>query len=732
MQSDTKLSRWIAPLVVAVVTLAAFLPVLWSGFVDLDDDLGIVENPRYRGLGWTQLSWMFTTFHMGHFQPLSWLTLALDYLAWGMNPYGYHLTNLVLHVGNALVFYFLCARLLSLSTSYPFEDWALRASAALAALVFAIHPLRVESVAWVTERRDVLSGLFFLTTLLWYLNAATAAAEDSRKRWLRLALAAYTLSLLSKAAGMTLPAVLLILDVYPLKRLGGGKGWFRRDLARIWLEKLPFALLAALAAWLAYRAQSKIGAMLSLRDYGVVDRIAQMFYNFAFYLWKSILPTKLTPLNELPWDFDPLSWIYLVSAAVVIALTCLLLVFRRRWPAGLAAWAYYIVVLLPVSGIAQSGVQLAANRYSYLSCLGLAVLIGGAVLLLWKRWISDPIMSGAFGGGAIVVVALLGALTWRQTTLWHDSERLFRYALAVNPASKVALNNYGNIFFHRNQTDQAMRLYRAALKVDPYYTYVHFNFAEALASQGKLDEAAHHYREAIRIPGPVNARISAYTGLGFLLRNQGKLDDAIELYRNALALDPEFILARIHLGEALARRGDYDEATDQFREAVKQDPKSATAQHYWGNALLRKGDLDAALEHYRRAVDIAPDHYEARTNLGSILGARNEDDAAIKEYREALRVKPDYAPAHFNLGVILGERGEAKEAADHFRKVVVADPNDAAARFYLAKYLEAEGNAEEAAAHYKKALELQPGFAEAGQALKRLSAAPKKSSRAAR
>ena len=238
-----EVSGWLVPVLIAVLTGAAFFPALENGFVDWDDEKTLLDNPNYRGLGWDQLRWMFTTFYMGHYQPLSWMTFGLDYLLWGIDPFGYHLTNLLLHTANAVLFYFLTLRLLSLPARAVPGEFALQVAAGFAALVFALHPLRVESVAWVTERRDVLSAFFLLWTILCYLRATAGAEGDSaRWRWLSAAVIVYGLSLLSKAGGITLPVVLLVLDVYPLRRLGVEAGkWFGPAARQVWWEKVPFS-----------------------------------------------------------------------------------------------------------------------------------------------------------------------------------------------------------------------------------------------------------------------------------------------------------------------------------------------------------------------------------------------------------------------------------------------------------------------------------------------------------
>src|SRR3989441_8329744 len=264
--------RWLAPLLVALLTLTAFLPTLQNQFVSWDDDKNFLENPHYRGLGWTHLRWMWTT-HLGHYIPLTWMTLGLDYLLWGMNPVGYHLTSLLLHAANAVVFFFVVRRILTLALPSPSEHgYALAVSSGFAALVFAIHPLRVESVVWVTERRDVLSGLFYLVAILLYLRACERGARG--RGWYWLSVAVFGCALFSQSIAGSLPVVLLILDVYPLRRLGGALGWWSEPARRVYVEKIPFVLLAAAASAIAVMAQSLVRAPLSLAQLSLPGRVA--------------------------------------------------------------------------------------------------------------------------------------------------------------------------------------------------------------------------------------------------------------------------------------------------------------------------------------------------------------------------------------------------------------------------------------------------------------------------
>ncbi len=295
-QNSSPASSIAVAALVAVITLTAFVPVLKNEFVNWDDYETILTNPHFRGLGWPQLRWMFTTFHMGHFQPLSWLTFALDYWLWETNPTGYHLTNLMLHTANAALFFFLCRELLRAAFRLPTGQYRSRIdlAAALAALLFSIHPLRVESVAWATERRDVLSALFFLSMLYAYVRAQRCTEKHCRRTWLILSLVALFLSLMAKATAITAPAVLLLLDAYPLRRFSGSwRTWLGADSRRILWEKIPFALCAGLFAVLAVYAQHAVGALRPVRQYFVSYRMGQVVYGTVFYLWKSIFPFNL-------------------------------------------------------------------------------------------------------------------------------------------------------------------------------------------------------------------------------------------------------------------------------------------------------------------------------------------------------------------------------------------------------------------------------------------------------
>ncbi|HEY2986847.1 MAG TPA: tetratricopeptide repeat protein [Candidatus Binatia bacterium] len=662
---------------------------------------------------------MFANTYGGHYQPLSWITLGLDYLLWGMNPLGYHLTNLMFHALNAVLLYFIALRLLSLAASLPVEDFSLRIGAVLAALLFAVHPLRVESVAWITERRDVLSGLFFLLTVIGYINAATAPTEEGYKKWMALTLAVYVLSLLSKATGMSLPAVLLVLDVYPLRRLGGGPGrWFGTAVEKVWAEKLPFVLLAVVAGITAVIAQGAV--MKSFSEYGLSARLAQALFGLAFYLWKTIVPVGLSPIYEFPRGFPASYGPYLLLCGAAVLLICLSTVaLRKVWPAGLAVLISYVAMVAPVSGIAQSGPQFVADRYSYLACLGWAILAGGGLAYLWRRWLgSNRAALSLVGIALIAALAGLGYLTRRQVPVWHDTERLWRHVLALYPDSPIAHNEMGNLLQKQGKFVEAVEHHQRVVQVDPKYWAFHYNLGNALAAVGKMEAATAEYREAVRL-SPTSSR--AQYNLGLALFTQGKIEEAIAQFHKTLELEPMYASAHYSLARALAQKGQFSDAIKEYQETIKNDgklvakvsPNYAAAYSDWGNAYFKRGQYKEAAEQYRQAIKIDPENAVPYYYLGNTLLKLGQPDQAIEQYRLAIKNDAKFAEAYSSLGNALQARGNSREAIAQYRRAVESDPEYAEGHYNLANALLSQKDYENAVKHYRRAIEINPKYAEA-------------------
>lgn len=549
-RADEALRRWLPAALVFALTVVPFLPSLEGDFLNWDDDKNLVHNPAYRGLGWAQVRWMFSTTLMGHYIPLTWLSLGLNHALGGMDPRGYHLLNVLLHAAAAAAFYWVARRLLAAAVGGDPGGWRLACAAGAAALAFGVHPLRAESVAWITERRDALSGLFFLLAVLGYLRAV--AAEPARRgRWWAASLGAYAASLLSKAAGMPMAAVLLLLDIYPLRRTGAG--W-----RRLLVEKIPYAALGAAAAAVALHAQLSVEAVSEYGQYGLGARVALLGYSLVFYPWKFLWPPGLSPLYEMPARVDPLASRFLLPLVLALAVTAGLVRARRRWPAGLAAWVYAALMVLPVAGPVHAGPHLVADRYSYLSGLGFALLLGGGLLRVLRARPPARLAGGALLA-AVAVLALWAAATWRQTGFWRDTETLWRRALAVAPACAVCAANLGmELILHPAREPararEAEALLRGAIALRPDRAFAYDPLGVALARQGRLAEAEAAFREGMR--GPASERVKATVNLGLLYASQERWSEAIPLLREGLAAGPPYPAVRASLAMALGRRAE--------------------------------------------------------------------------------------------------------------------------------------------------------------------------------
>jgi tetratricopeptide (TPR) repeat protein len=591
----------VGPIAVALATFLVHGRALWNGFVDWDDQVNFLTNEHYRGLGWTHLHWMFTTVLMGQWIPVTWITLGADYLLWGMNPRGYHLTSVALHAANAAVFWLVARRILQAAAPHV-PTSARLVGVTGAVMFFAIHPLRAESVAWVTERRDVLSGLFFLLAVLFYLIRHDAGNPRERV-WFGLSLAAFALACLSKSMVVTLPPLLILLDIYPFRRLHWHPAAWRTPAARrVLLEKVPYAALALVTAAMALYAQVANRYLTPFDTLPPLARIPVALYGLWFYVSRTVVPLELSPLYELPAHVNPLELRFLGAAVGVIGLTAIVVLLRRRWPAGLAAWTAYVVMVTPVSGVLHNGHQLAHDRYSYLSCLPWALLFGAAMsglLVAARRRVIRRVVAQA----AVVTVSLwlagLAVMTWHQISVWHDNDSLWRYALEADADCAICHSNLGVSLYNRRILPPAIERFERSIALRP----------DRVKTQGNL-------------------------GLAFIAI--GRPAEAVPRFERLLERYPADNDARVNLAIALLQTDRREDAIARLHEVLERDPQHALALTNLASALLESGEADAALEQLERAAQVKPDLLQVRVGLFRTYLALDRPDAA-REQLERLR-----------------------------------------------------------------------------------------------
>ena len=582
-------------LVLAVVIV--FVHGLYNEFVQWDDPVNLVNNKNFRGLGWTQIQWMLTATLMGHYIPLTWLTFGLDYVLWGMEPAGYHFTNLALHAANVVLCFVLARRLLRRALPWA-TTLETRAGAALTALVFGIHPLRAESVAWATERRDVLSGLMFLACVLCYVSS-TETEGRKRRRWLAVSVVFFVLALLSKSITMTLPFALVILDFYPLRRLGlTPREWFSPASRRVLLEKVPFFIVGLIGALVSYWAVAQHSFFTSTVQYPLMSRIALALYSVCFYIAKTVMPLGLSPLYELPAQVNILDGLFASAAVATLLMTVSLLALWQRWPAGVAAYVYYAIAIAPVGGLVHAGFQLAHDRYSYLSCIGFALLAGGIPALLGRARAQGKLSSRLVRVAGVAIVAwvvVLGALTWDQVRVWRSTESLWLHAAMTEPECSICHHNMGALLVNQGNSRAALTHFAHITVVRPDREKVYGGIGLALIQLDRPADAEPNLRRALVKDG---SDVGLLNNMGMALLRQSKFDEAIPYLRRALVLDAENLRARANLGAALAGSGRLDAGLQEFRRAAELDGYAVEPRLGLVRAYLEKGDLVEARKHY--------------------------------------------------------------------------------------------------------------------------------------
>ncbi len=663
-------------LVLVIATLAVYWQVRNHSFLNFDDGLYVTDNYHVRaGLSWEGVKWALTETEAANWHPLTRLSHMLDVQLFGMNAGAHHMTSMFFHLANTLLLFFVFKRMTGCAWQSGFV-----------AALFTLHPLHVESVAWVSERKDVLSTFFWLLTMGGYV----LYVERPGKLRFLLPLLFFALGLMAKPMLVTLPFVLLLMDYWPLGRLGGdfgmpderldnphpasytapfvGRGQDRPMLALV-VEKLPFFVLSGAACWLTIYAQQGKGAVGSLERFPMAVRITNAVVSYVKYIGKTIWPENLAAYYPHP---GIASGLWVLGAFLLLVVVSILAVRTiRRLPWFIVGWLWFLGTLVPVIGFLQVGAQAMADRYTYVPLIGLFIITAWGFPQLVAGWRNREKLLALAGTSLLVIFTVS---SWFQVRHWKNSITLYEHALHVTKNNYFAHDGMGLYLASQGKNDDALQQYLAALKIRPDFAEAHNHLGNVLKMKGIYDQAIDHYKEALRIK-PEYAE--AYYNLGHILAKQGMVADAVKHYSAALKLRPEYPEVHYHLGTALLKQGKIDKAITHYAKALNKRPNDAKIFNQLGYALIKKGKIN---------------------------------EAGI-QFSKAVRAEPLFARAHYNLGHVLLNQGRLKEAAFHYSCVLQIEPENVGAHFALAIVYLRQGKLDEAIAHNREALRLKPGLA---------------------
>jgi tetratricopeptide (TPR) repeat protein len=730
-----RLSRLISAGLLLLI-LYAYYPIYHADFVNYDDGLYVIDNAALRdGLTVKAIGWAFGSFYAANWHPLTLLSHLVDFKLYGLNAAGHHLTSVIFHIGNTLLL-FLVLRLMTGSL------WR----SALVAFLFALHPLHVESVAWVSERKDVLSTFFMLLALL----AWRRYVREKDWRFYGLTTLFFILGLLSKPMLVTFPFLLLLLDFWPLNRIDrsdrGGRfrdRCFKALMANrgLVIEKIPFFILGIAVSVITVIAQSQAGAVSSVEALPLGMRLANAVVAFTQYIIHMLIPAGLGVFYPHPGtDLSP--WLVLASLCFILLVTSLGLRLRRQKPHLIMGWLWYAGMLVPVIGIVQVGMQAMADRYTYLP------LIGIFIMLAW----SLPALPFRKQGVMVTAVALLAAIavflviqTRRQVGYWMDTGTLFSRTDAVTQNNILAKLMSAAQLGQKGKTQLAREKYEEVLRISPRNVTAHHHYGMFLASRGLLKEGIGHLKEAVRLqPDSVTANRSlglvylwsgetveagkhlrdalrlkpnlpeVHDHLAQLHEKEGNHNDAVRSYQEALRLKPDFGRARLALALLLNQLGRTQEAQDHYGKVLKEDPHAVAEMHFTlGRDLAARGKLEDAITQYRSGLQIEPVNTESLWQLAEVLRVKGDLPAALDYYRKIQKIRPGHEKAATGMGTVLMAQGRLDEAIAHFRAFIAGHGQSVPAQIGLGQALENKGLHGDAVASYRSALKTDPDAEEA-------------------
>ena len=715
MSKEQKNLLWIY-LGLTLGTLFVFWPVTGFEFVNFDDTDFITANPHVQaGMTWDSIKWAFNlhTEVARNWHPITMLTHMLDCQLFGLNAGRHHLVNVLYHTANTLLLFFVLRRM----------NGALWRSAFVAAL-FAWHPLHVESVAWMAERKDVLSTFFWLLVMWAYGRYAEEFKVQGSKfkggacwLWYGLSVVFCALGLMSKPMLVTMPFVLLLLDYWPLARMKSvtpvkGKAVAARpSIGWLVFEKIPFFVLSAALCWITFNIQKQGGAMLNSTNLPIGPRVSNALISYVRYIGNMFWPHNLAGLylRDGEWPM----WKAVSAALLLLVITVIVVLQARRRNYLAMGWFWYAGTLVPVIGLVQVGMQAMADRFTYVPLIGLFILVawGG-----WELAQAKKVPAVALGVlmGAICVVCM--GLTRVQLQYWKDSKALFTRMVTATPKNYMAYYNLGNYYSREDNLAEAVNSYKKAVEYEPNYANAHNNLGGVLLREKNFDEAILHYKRATEIiPEYLH-----FFNLANALGDAGRLAEAEDTYRKALSLDPNAADAYNNFGMVLNSDKKPDEAIASFRAALRIRPDFELVEFNLANTYSAAGKLEDAITHYAAAVRLNPQRLESYNGLGISYAMQNKMDEAAKWFRELLKVKPDDSGALSNLGNALSAQGKFSEATEAYLTALRLNPKDAQVHYNVGISLSQQGKKEEAIEYFKEALVINPSYPEAQRALESL------------
>jgi tetratricopeptide (TPR) repeat protein len=669
MRKPTKDSFINAAIAAAIVvaTLAVYWQVHDFAFLNYDD-VFVTENPYVsRGVTWDGIVAAFTKPQYGGWSPVATLTHMIDVDIFGLDPGPPHFINVIFHCSNTIVLFFLL-----------FAMTRARWPSAFVAALFALHPLHVESVAWLSSRKDVLSMHFMLMTLRFYLHYV----EKPTWKTSILVVVHFLAALLSKPMVVTLPVLLLLLDFWPLRRLAGTSPVLaekRRAALRLVREKIPLFICSLVVSVITIVVQRAGGSVRMFDEYSWYERIGNALLLYFAYIWATLWPVNLAPHYPHPGAL-PIGIVF-GAALLLLVVTSAAVLRMRRSPYLIAGWGWWLVSLLPALGLIQIGNFARADRFTYIPHIGLFIIVAWGLEELTRR---VPQRKSMLVACAIILFAAMIAATSRQASHWRDSIILFEHALAVSPESPVVRNSMGSELMRRSgapdaqpgDLESAEQHLREAVKLAPRYGDAHNNLGIALLLQGKRDEAAAQFQRALEIdPDDANALVNVANAL----LEQGDTGEAIVKYRRAIEVMPANVDARNNLGIALAQQGSLDEAVEEYRAAVALQPNDASLRASLANGLLRLGKIPEAATQALEGVKLDPENPYALYNLGVAQYTMRRTEEAIVSLRAAVDLEPDFLDAHLTLAEALADKGETEAATHHLQEMLRINPGDSRA-----------------------------------------------------